>query len=187
MLLFYQLVGSGRACAPVRCAHPSFWAHKHAKRALRPRPSQLRCSTQNKKKETTSRNKILPFRPKLGPPGRISFPWAKPHPTELHCTLLSYNALSWAMRHPNELRCTLLIYTAPYWATLHPTKLCCIQLSYAAPYLTYAAHYLSYTLHPLSFAAPFWATLHPSELCCTRSSLRCALRASLHPKSYAAP
>ncbi len=21
------LVGFGRACAPVRCAHPSFWAH----------------------------------------------------------------------------------------------------------------------------------------------------------------
>ncbi len=30
-----RLVGFGRACAPVRCAHPSFWAHKHAKRALR--------------------------------------------------------------------------------------------------------------------------------------------------------
>jgi hypothetical protein len=24
------LVGFGRACAPVRCAHPSFWAHCHA-------------------------------------------------------------------------------------------------------------------------------------------------------------
>ncbi len=23
-------VGFGRACAPVRCAHPSFWAHCHA-------------------------------------------------------------------------------------------------------------------------------------------------------------
>jgi hypothetical protein len=31
----FTLVGFGRACAPVRCAHPSFWAHKHAKRALR--------------------------------------------------------------------------------------------------------------------------------------------------------
>jgi hypothetical protein len=36
-----QLVGFGLACAPVRCAHPSFWAHCHAKRA--PRPSQLHC------------------------------------------------------------------------------------------------------------------------------------------------
>ncbi len=25
------LVGFGRACAPVRCAHPSFWAHCNAK------------------------------------------------------------------------------------------------------------------------------------------------------------
>jgi hypothetical protein len=31
------LVGFGRACAPVRCAHPYFWAHRHAKRgAARP-------------------------------------------------------------------------------------------------------------------------------------------------------
>jgi hypothetical protein len=31
------LVGFGRACAPVRCAHPSFWAHRHAKQgAARP-------------------------------------------------------------------------------------------------------------------------------------------------------
>ena len=39
-------MGFGRACTPVRCAHPSFWAHCHAKRgAARPphRPSQLRC------------------------------------------------------------------------------------------------------------------------------------------------
>jgi hypothetical protein len=38
-------VGFCRACAPVRCAHPSFGTHCHAKRALRapPRPSQLRC------------------------------------------------------------------------------------------------------------------------------------------------
>jgi hypothetical protein len=41
--LLERLVGFGRACAPVRCAHPSFWAHKHAKRALRAPPSQLRC------------------------------------------------------------------------------------------------------------------------------------------------
>jgi hypothetical protein len=29
----------GHACAPVRCAHPSFWVHRHAKRgAVRPPP-----------------------------------------------------------------------------------------------------------------------------------------------------
>ncbi len=43
ILLYSILVGFGRACAPVRCAHPSFWAHYHAKRgaARSPRPSQL--------------------------------------------------------------------------------------------------------------------------------------------------
>jgi hypothetical protein len=30
--IYYGLVGFGRACAPVRCAHPSFWVHCHAKR-----------------------------------------------------------------------------------------------------------------------------------------------------------
>jgi hypothetical protein len=38
--LHKQLVGSGRACAPVRCAHPSFSAHCHANRgAARPVPA----------------------------------------------------------------------------------------------------------------------------------------------------
>ena len=32
LLKHKELVGFGRACAPVRCAHPSFWAHCHAKR-----------------------------------------------------------------------------------------------------------------------------------------------------------
>ncbi len=32
-------MGFGRACSPVRCAHPSFWLHLHAKRgAARPPP-----------------------------------------------------------------------------------------------------------------------------------------------------
>jgi hypothetical protein len=37
--LIKGLVGFGRACTPLRCAHPSFWAHYHAKRgAARPPP-----------------------------------------------------------------------------------------------------------------------------------------------------
>ncbi len=40
-------MGFGRACAPVRCAHPSSWVHYHAKRGAArpppPRPSQLHC------------------------------------------------------------------------------------------------------------------------------------------------
>ncbi len=40
----YRLVGFGRACAPVRCAHPSFWAHCHPKRgAARPPPPSHCC------------------------------------------------------------------------------------------------------------------------------------------------
>ncbi len=36
---YITLVGFGRACAPVRCAHPSFWTHCHPKRgAARPSP-----------------------------------------------------------------------------------------------------------------------------------------------------
>jgi hypothetical protein len=37
-----QLVGSDRACAPVRCAHPSCWAHLHAKRGAARPPSAHR-------------------------------------------------------------------------------------------------------------------------------------------------
>ena len=32
------LVGFGRACAPVRCAHPPFWAHYQAKRGAARHP-----------------------------------------------------------------------------------------------------------------------------------------------------
>ncbi len=78
---------------------------------------------------------MLPFWPELGPPGagHIPFHWAKLHPYELHCTLLSYDAPYWATMHPPELSGTLVSYAEPSWATLHPTKLCCIQLIYAAP------------------------------------------------------
>jgi hypothetical protein len=37
---YVKLVGFGRACAPVRCAHPSYWSYYHAKRgAARPPPA----------------------------------------------------------------------------------------------------------------------------------------------------
>jgi hypothetical protein len=39
--LYSLLVGFGRACAPVRSAHPSFWAHGHSERgAARPPPAR---------------------------------------------------------------------------------------------------------------------------------------------------
>ncbi len=37
--IFNILVGFGRACAPVRCAHPSLWAHCHPKRGAARPPS----------------------------------------------------------------------------------------------------------------------------------------------------
>ena len=40
-----SLVGFGRACAPVRCTHPSFGAYRHAKRgAARPLPTPIAAS-----------------------------------------------------------------------------------------------------------------------------------------------
>jgi hypothetical protein len=62
------LVGFGRACAPMRCAHPSFWALCHAQRGAA-RPSAYRSfAAPPKQKKTISRNKMSPSRPKLGPP-----------------------------------------------------------------------------------------------------------------------
>ena len=102
------------------------------------------------------------FRPNLGPPvqWRIFFHWAKLHPTELHCILLSYAA----PLHSLELHCTLLSCAEFNWATPHP---------------------MWAKLHPLSQAASFWARLHPSELRCTLSELGCAPRATVNLQSYA--
>ncbi len=145
------LVGFGLACAPVRCAHPSFWGIKHAKRALcAPAHRSFAAPPKIYKNKLFPETNCFPSGPNSGRHGRISFHWAKLHPTELHCALLSYDAPSWVTRHPNDLHCALLSYAAPYWAMLHLTKLCSIQLSYATPYLSYAAPYLSYMLHPLS-------------------------------------
>jgi hypothetical protein len=118
-----QLVGFGRACAPVRCAHPSFWAHYHAKRGAArppppPSPSQLRCFL------FTPQN--FPLGPNSGRQGHISFHWAKLHPTELHCISLSYAAPSWRAPQLATVRCTLLSYAVPLiyaafnWVRLHP-------------------------------------------------------------------
>ncbi len=132
-----------------------------------PRPSQLRCFLFFKNKNNLfPETKCFPSGPNSGRQGRIFFHWAKLHPTELHCTLLSYAATSWATL------CPILSYPAPNWAKKHHTELCCIQLSYLALRFTLCA-----TLHPtelscalLSYAAPFWAMLHTSELCCTLPS-----------------
>ncbi len=68
------LVGFGLACAPVRCAHPSFWVHCHAKRgaARPPRPWQLRCFLVDPQKYLPSIE--------LGPPTSRAFFFPCPRP-----------------------------------------------------------------------------------------------------------
>jgi hypothetical protein len=116
-------------------------------RCAPPRQSQLRCFLFFKNKNNLfPETKCFPSGPNSGRQGHISFHWAKLHPTELHCTLLSYAATSWASL------CPILSYPAPCWATMHRTELCCIQLSYVALRFTLWAK-----LHP---------TLHLTELRC---------------------
>ncbi len=75
-------MGFGRACAPVRCTHPSFWAHCHPKRgAAPPPPSQLRCFSFNPHKYRKSIQ--------LGPPTSKAF--------SLHWTTCRLQRL-WNMR-----------------------------------------------------------------------------------------
>ena len=71
---YTSLVGFGLACAPVRCAHPSFWAHCHAQRGAACPSAHRSFAAPPKQKITISRNKMSPSRPKLGPPGAYVFP-----------------------------------------------------------------------------------------------------------------
>jgi hypothetical protein len=99
----FILEGFGRTCAPVRCAHPSFWAHCHAQRALHAPPPIAASLLHHKQKVNYPVTKCFPSGPNSGRRGRIFFHWAKLriHSTELHSIL-------------TELRCTLLNYAAPY-------------------------------------------------------------------------
>ncbi len=95
LVLYITLVCFGRACAPVCCAHPSFWAHKHAKQALCiPAHRSFAAPPKIFKNKLFPETKCFPSGPNSGRQGRISFHWAKLHPTELHCALLSYDAPS---------------------------------------------------------------------------------------------
>ncbi len=102
---YYILVGFGRACAPVRCAHPSFGAHYHAKRGAARPPAHRSFA-----------GSYLP--PKNFPEARTRATKGIYLPIGLSCTLLSYIASYCATLHPpdvhpNELRCTLLSYAVP--------------------------------------------------------------------------
>jgi hypothetical protein len=79
------LVGFGRACAPVRCAHPSFWALCHAQRGAAPPSTHRSFAAPAKQKKNVS----------LQAQTRHMFShWATLRPTELRCTLVSYAAPS---------------------------------------------------------------------------------------------
>jgi hypothetical protein len=88
------LVGFGRMCVPVRCAYPSFWAHLNAKRALRAPHRSFAAPQKIKKINYFQRQNASLQALTRAARGRISFHWAKLHPYELHCTLLSYDAPS---------------------------------------------------------------------------------------------
>jgi hypothetical protein len=75
--IFQKLVGFGRTCAPCAALTRRFGRINTPQGALRaPRPLQLRCFLFIPKntKLTVSRNKMLPFRPELGPSGVYIFP-----------------------------------------------------------------------------------------------------------------
>ena len=91
--LIKGLVGFGRACAPLRCAHPSFWAHYHAKRGAARPPAHRSFA-----------GSYLP--PKNFPEARTRAARGLYLSIGLSCTLLSYIAST-------ELRYTLLSSAAP--------------------------------------------------------------------------
>jgi len=106
---FYRLlVGFGRACAPGRCAHPSFWAQSYAQRGAAGPPAHRSYAAPSKiKNRLFPETKCFPSGPNLAARGVYFF-------TGLSCTLLSFAAPYWATMHPLELRGTLLSYAAPY-------------------------------------------------------------------------
>jgi hypothetical protein len=117
MLIWYTSGFWPRVRARALRAPVFFWAYKHAKRgAARPPPmaaSLLLIHPPKIKNKLFPETKCSPSGPNSGR-GRLSFHWAKLHPTELHCILLSYATPSWTTLNPNKLNCTLLSYATPY-------------------------------------------------------------------------
>jgi hypothetical protein len=97
---YSELVGFGRACAPLHYGHPSFWVHCHAQRGAARPPAQCSFTAPPKIK-----NRLFPERPKLGPPGAYNFS------TGLSCTLSELRCTK-SYAAPSELSCTLLSYAA---------------------------------------------------------------------------
>jgi hypothetical protein len=107
VIVYHKLVGFGLACAPVRCAHTSFWAHCHVKRgAARPPPIAASLLHIHWPKKLLVPETKASFRPSSGRQGRIFFHWTS--------EALKYNIprpLS-HLSHPSKLRCTLLSFVA---------------------------------------------------------------------------
>ncbi len=94
-IVIYILVGFGRACAPVRCAHPSFFGlFTTPNGALRAPPPIAASLLPPNKKKLFPETKSLPPGPNSGRQGHMFSHWATLRPTELRCTLVSYAAPS---------------------------------------------------------------------------------------------
>ncbi len=137
-------MGFGRACAPVRCAYPSFWAYEHAKGgAARPPRPVHRCFAAS---YSSPKNKITYFqKQKASLQAQTRAARGVYLSTGLSCTLLSYIAPYWAtlQLQPPELRSAL------FWATLHHVEL---------PEQRLTLNELRCTLKNK------WPPLHPSQL-----------------------
>ncbi len=84
-ITYYKLlVGFGRACAPVRCAHPSYWAKKHAKRALRAPPIAASLLPKKFKQINYFQKQNASLQAQTRPASGVYFS------TGLSCTLLNY-------------------------------------------------------------------------------------------------
>ena len=71
--IYHILVGFGLACAPVRCAHPSFWAHCYAQLGAARPPAHRSYAAPLEIKIDYFQNKMSSFRPELGPLGAYIF------------------------------------------------------------------------------------------------------------------
>jgi hypothetical protein len=129
-----------------------FWAHCYVQRGAAHRSFAAPPKIKN---QLFSETKCFPSGPNSGRQGRIFFHWAKLHPTELHCSLLSY--------------------AAPYLVTLHPSELCC-TLSELSCAIRATLELSELRFSRLSYAASFWAMLRPTELRLTLNELRGILK-----------
>ncbi len=104
-------MGFGSACAPVRCAHPSFWAHYQAQQGAARPPHRSFAAPPKIKNKLFPETKCFASGPNSGRQGHIFFHWT----TEAS----KYNIPrpSPHLSHPSKLRCTQLslVFTVSYY------------------------------------------------------------------------